>query len=91
MALHRWSPHCDTQLSTHMGRRGREARWEGAGWEGAGWGTIALLGCGLLCCCFDNGGERVGGDKTHEEEGLEDGVGELWSLLEEFGSFCWFG
>jgi hypothetical protein len=42
-----------------------------------------LLGLGGV----DDGGEGVGGDETHEEEGLEDGVGELRSLVQELGRF----
>lgn len=36
---------------------------------------------------LDDGGEGRRVDKTHEEEGLKDGVGELRGLLEEFGCF----
>ena len=36
---------------------------------------------------LDDGGEDGGVDETHEEQGLEDGVGELGGLAEEFGGF----
>lgn len=74
-----------------MGRRGRVARGIRAWWGRA----VALLlrgyGRGLCGCGFDDRGERVGGDEAHEEEGLEDGVGQLWGLLEEFGGFARVG
>lgn len=44
-------------------------------------------GLGRLAGFLDNGGEGGGVDEAHEEEGLEDGVGELGGLLEELGGF----
>lgn len=86
MPLHRWSSHRDTHLSTHMKRWRREARGIITCW----WSTIALLWwCGLCCGCFDNRGESIGGDETHEKKGLEDSIGQLWGLLQKFCGFCW--
>lgn len=73
MVLHRWCANLHTQLPTHMRRWRRVARW-----------IRTRLGSGVRCCCrrgFDDGGECVGGDEVHEEEGLEDGVGELGGLV----------
>ena len=73
MILYRWCADLHTQLSTHMRRWRRETWWVCAG-----------LRSGVWCWCrggFDDGGERVGGDEAHEEEGLEDGVGELGGLV----------
>jgi hypothetical protein len=58
------------------------------------WTGIALLwwGRSRLCSgCFDDGRERFRGDETHEEKSLENGVGELWGLLEKLGGFGWVG
>ena len=40
-----------------------------------------------LASFLDNGGEGGRVDETHEEEGLEDGIGELGGLFEELGCF----
>jgi len=53
------------------------------------WRRDLLLwwGLGRLAGFLDNGGEGGGVDEAHEEEGLEDGVGELGGLFEELGGF----
>ena len=48
------------------------------------WGRRGWLG---LRCLLDDGAEHGGVDETHEEEGLEDGVGELGGLFEELSGF----
>jgi len=53
------------------------------------WRRDLLLrwGLGGLAGFLDDGGEGGGVDEAHEEEGLEDGVGELGGLFEELGRF----
>ncbi len=56
---------------------------------GGAWRRDLLLRWWLrgLAGFLDDGGEGGGVDEAHEEEGLEDGVGELGGLFEELGRF----
>lgn len=60
-----------------IANRGRAWRWD--------W--LLLWGLRGLAGFLDDGGEGGGVDEAHEEEGLEDGVGELRGLFEELGRF----
>jgi hypothetical protein len=74
--LLRWrGSHWNRKLSAHVRRWKGHSRRIGALWSFVGLGWCRGLGGGSL----DDGGERRG-NETHEED-LEDGVGELRSLL----------
>lgn len=80
--MHRWRSHRHAQLATHVWWRRGETRGVVARRRG-----VLLLGLhgrrrGRL---LDDGGEGFGRDEAHEEEGLEDGVGELGRLVQEVG------
>lgn len=78
------------RLVRHGGDRRSVTRTRVAGHRGGrvanrrslyGWGSTG----------FDNGLDGFGGDEAHQEEGLKDGIGQLWGLLEEFGGALGLG